>query len=142
LAPLLIVDDDAPTREAMRFMFEDTGYSLLEASNGTDALDLLRGSSEPLVVILDVLMPQVDGEEVLRAILHDRDLRHRHTFILVSALPDLSRRLRLQRMLRALAIEVVTKPFDVADLEHAVARAQQHRYNHLSSKLPLPSWMR
>jgi CheY-like chemotaxis protein len=126
--PLLIVDDDAPTREAMRIILEDdAGYSVIEASNGIDALVLLRESSAPLVVLLDVLMPQLGGEEVLRAVLRDRHLRRRHTFILVSALAHLSRRLRLQRLLRALAIEVVTKPFDIADLEQAVARAQMRQ---------------
>jgi CheY-like chemotaxis protein len=122
--PLLLVDDDAPTREVMRIIFGDAGYTVIEASNGTDALVVLRERSAPLVVLLDVLMPQLSGEEVLRAVLRDRHLRRRHTFILVSALPHLSRRLRLQRLLRALAIEVVTKPFDVADLEQAVAHAQ------------------
>ena len=125
--PLLIVEDDEATRETMRIVCEDAGYAVIEASNGNDALVMLRESSEPLVVLLDVLMPQLSGEEVLRAVLRDRHLRRRHTFVLVSAVAHLSRRLRLQRLLRALAIEVVTKPFDMADLEQAVARAQMRQ---------------
>jgi len=137
-APLLIVDDDEPTRETMRIMFGDAGYTVIEATNGMDALVLLRQSSEPLIVLLDVLMPELSGEEVLRAILQERRLRRRHTFIVVSAFPHLSRRLRLQRLLHALAIEVVTKPFNVADLEAAVARAQQHQHSQLSLMWSVP----
>ena len=138
--PLLIVDDDEPTRETIRIMFEDAGYTVIEATNGADALVLLRESSEPLIVLLDVLMPQLNGEEVLRAILRDRRLRRRHTFILVSALAHLSRRLRLQRLLHALAIEVITKPFNVADLEQAVARAEKRQHSQLSFRLASPRW--
>ena len=69
-------------------------------------------------------MPVLDGERVLCAILRDRHLRRRHAIILVSAMPHLSRRLSLQRLLRSLATPTITKPFDIADLEHAVDRAR------------------
>jgi CheY-like chemotaxis protein len=140
LSPLLIVDDNEGTREVIRILFEDAGYTTIEATNGQEALVLLRESSEPLVVLLDIRMPEVSGEEVLRTILRDRRLRRRHTFILVSGVPHLSRSLRLQRMLRALAVEVVTKPFNVAALEQAIARAQQRQRGLSPFKLPVPRW--
>jgi CheY-like chemotaxis protein len=132
---LLLVDDDQATRETMRLLFEDTGYTILEAANGHDALVLLQESAESLVVLLDVLMPRLSGEGLLRAILRDRHLRHRHTFILTTAVPHISLSLRLQRMIRALAIDVVPKPFDVVDLEEAVARAQERQHGWLSVRL-------
>jgi CheY-like chemotaxis protein len=136
------VDDNEGTREVIRILFEDAGYTIFEANNGQEALVLLRESSEPLVVLLDVRMPEVTGEEVLRTILRDRKLRRRHTFILLSGAPHLSRRLRLQRMLRALAIEVVTKPFNIAALEQAIARAQQRQHGLNPLRLPVPRWSR
>ena len=56
----------------------------------------------------------------MRAILCDRKARRRHAIILVLAMPQLSHRLSLHRLLHSLAIETITKPFDIADLEHAV----------------------
>lgn len=55
--------------------------------------------------------------------MRDRQLRRRHTIILVSAVPHLSRRLSLQRLLHSLSIETITKPFNITDLKHAVERA-------------------
>jgi CheY-like chemotaxis protein len=141
-APLLLVDDNEATRETIRILFEDAGYPIMEASNGQEALVLLQQSAESLVVLLDVKMPELTGEELLRAIFRDRQLRRRHTFILLSGSPHLSQRLRLQRMLRALAVEVVTKPFDLAALEGAIMRAQQRQQQLRSFPLPLPRWSR
>jgi CheY-like chemotaxis protein len=141
-AQLLIVDDNEAIRDSIRILFEGSGYTTLEANNGNNALALLRGSSQPLVVLLDDRMPDLSGEDVLRAVLRDRRLRRRHTFILLSGGPHLSRRLRLQRMLQALAIDVVAKPFDVADLEEAVVRAQTRQHRLRSLRLPVPRWSR
>jgi CheY-like chemotaxis protein len=142
LSPLLIVDDNEGIRASIRILFEDAGYTIFEASNGNEALVLLRESAEPLVVLLDVRMPELTGEELLRTILRDRQLRRRHTFILLSGVPHLSRSLRLQRMLRALAVEVVTKPFNIPALEQAIVRAQQRQHGVPSFKLPIPRWSR
>lgn len=133
---LLIVDDDEATRESIRLVFDDafdiTGeerYVIQEAGDGDEALAILRASAEPLVVLLDELMPGLTGEEVLRAVLRDRCLRRRHVFILMSAVPHLSRRLRLQRLLRALSIKMLPKPFALEDLEQAIDRARQRLEN-------------
>jgi CheY-like chemotaxis protein len=142
LSPLLIVDDNEGIRASIRILFEEAGYTIIEATNGNEALVLLRESAEPLVVLLDVRMPEPTGEEVLRTILRDRALRRRHTFILLSGVPHLSRSLRLQRMLRALAVEVVTKPFNIAALEQAIVRAQKRQHGQSSFKWPKPRWSR
>lgn len=121
---LLIVDDDPETRETIRLLFEDAKYSILEASNGEEALRLIRASKEGLIILLDNYMPVLDGEGVLRAILRDRRLRRHHAIIFVTAMARLSRRLSLQRLLMALSIEAIVKPFNITDLEHAVERAR------------------
>jgi len=121
---LLLVDDEPEIRETLTALFEESGYPILEASNGEEALKILRDSRERLIILLDNFMPLVDGEGVLRAILRDRKLRRRHAIILVSAMPHLSRRLSLQRLLHSLSIETISKPFNIIDLEQAVERAR------------------
>jgi CheY-like chemotaxis protein len=60
--PVLIVDDDAGIRELLRRMLEPEGYAIVEAENGRVALERLRGMS-PSVVLLDLMMPEMDGFE-------------------------------------------------------------------------------
>jgi GAF domain-containing protein/CheY-like chemotaxis protein/anti-sigma regulatory factor (Ser/Thr protein kinase) len=60
--PVLIVDDDAEIRELLRRMLEPEGYAIVEAENGRVALERLRGVS-PSVVLLDLMMPEMDGFE-------------------------------------------------------------------------------
>lgn len=63
---VLIVDDDASIRSMLGFVFDDAGFEVTEAVDGRDALDVLR-SSPPALMILDLMMPGVDGVAVLRA---------------------------------------------------------------------------
>ena len=63
---ILIVDDDAEFREELRDCLN--AYTVLEASNGTDALDILKKPNAIDLVLLDAVMPQLSGIEVLRAI--------------------------------------------------------------------------
>jgi DNA-binding response OmpR family regulator len=62
---VLIVDDDAPTRAMLAFIFDDAGYRVVEAEDGADALEALR-AEPPALMVLDLMMPEVDGVEVLR----------------------------------------------------------------------------
>jgi len=60
--PVLIVDDDATVRQLLRRMLEPEGYTVVEADNGRAALERLREVS-PSVVLLDLMMPEMDGFE-------------------------------------------------------------------------------
>ncbi len=62
---VLIVDDDASIRAMLAFVFHDAGYTVLEAADGDEALEVLR-QSPPALVILDLMMPVLDGVTVLR----------------------------------------------------------------------------
>ena len=64
---VLIVDDDARVREYVRVNLEAEGYEVREADNAEDALTAL-GERSPDLILLDVMMPQVDGWETLRRI--------------------------------------------------------------------------
>lgn len=63
---ILLVDDDKDFRDEMRDCLED--YKIIEASNGEEALELLRKPNEIDLVILDVMMPGLSGTEVLKEI--------------------------------------------------------------------------
>jgi len=60
--PVLVVDDDAGVRQLLRRMLEPEGYAVIEAENGRAALERLREIS-PSVILLDLMMPEVDGFE-------------------------------------------------------------------------------
>ncbi|WP_149399909.1 response regulator transcription factor [Dictyobacter arantiisoli] len=64
---ILIVDDEPRIRDLVRLNLELERYRVLEASNGIEALDELRDNL-PDLVILDVMMPEMDGFETLKAI--------------------------------------------------------------------------
>lgn len=72
---VLIVDDDEVIRETLREAFAGEGYVATTASDGREALEQLqRGRSRPDVVILDMVMPIVDGARVYQAMQTDPDL--------------------------------------------------------------------
>jgi CheY-like chemotaxis protein len=67
--PVLVVDDDPDIRETLRFVLEEAGYPVYSAENGQDALQVLA-DSEPLpgLILLDLMMPIMSGDEMLRAL--------------------------------------------------------------------------
>ena len=65
---VLVVDDEAPVREALRRALTLEGYSVELAADGAEALHRLRAEGAADAVVLDVLMPGVDGLEVCRRI--------------------------------------------------------------------------
>lgn len=124
---VLVVEDDNDTREALVDLLKDEGYQVYEAPNGKPALEQLRVHPVGMVVLLDLMMPGMDGQAVLKAVAAEAPLAKRHTFILMTArgrtLP-----LPVLELLRQLNVTLVTKPFDIFDLLRMVATA--------ASKLP------
>lgn len=62
---LLVVDDDADLRELLRELLELQGYAVTTANNGQDALTLLRQPLRPAMILLDLMMPIMDGNHFL-----------------------------------------------------------------------------
>ena len=59
---ILLVDDDADVRESVAEVLEEDGYRVTAASNGKEALRLLRdGNLRPDLILLDIMMPEMDG---------------------------------------------------------------------------------
>src|SRR3954471_17948717 len=88
---VIVVDDDNDIRGAICDMLHDEGYSTVQASNGKEALELLRETSErPHLILLDLMMPIMDGWEFLMDIDDDPAL-HRIPVALMSAHPSVRR---------------------------------------------------
>jgi len=60
---VLLVDDDADIRETVAEALDDAGYHVQRAANGKQALDCLRTSPFPCIILLDLMMPVMDGYE-------------------------------------------------------------------------------
>jgi len=64
---ILIVDDDPHIREVVRFALQKDGFRTIEASDGRQALSLIEAET-PSLVVLDIMMPEMDGTEVCRRV--------------------------------------------------------------------------
>jgi two-component system OmpR family response regulator len=105
---VLVVDDDGHIREVVRFALEKAGYTVSEAADGRSALGAFSAGT-PDVVVLDILMPEMDGLEVCR------QLRQK------SQVPILFLSSRDEELDRVLGLELgaddyVTKPFSPREL--------------------------
>jgi CheY-like chemotaxis protein len=119
VARILVVDDDAAIRKALRMALEDEGYLVSEASDGARALEYLRSCAEPVVVLLDFMMPRMDGAAVLRAVIEDTRLATRNAYVLVSANYNTIAR-SCANLLASLDAPVLPKPLDLDDLLETV----------------------
>jgi adenylate cyclase len=105
----LVVDDSAVNRMLLARHLLTLGISSHEAVDGKSALELLRQSADEVaVVLLDVMMPEMDGYETLAAIKSDDALRHLPV-IMVSGVDELS---SVARCIEMGAADYLTKPFD------------------------------
>lgn len=112
---VLVVDDDHAIRETLRFVLEDAGYEVLEAADGMQALEILRDAPDAMVVLLDLMMPRLDGAGVLGAVAGDRKLSRRHAYVMTTATHQ-TLSLAFVNLLANLSVPVLHKPFDVEDL--------------------------
>jgi CheY-like chemotaxis protein len=74
LKRILVVDDDPNLQEALSDLLESKGYEVTSADNGVVALDLLRKSDAPCLILLDLMMPVMDGHEFLARVTADSTL--------------------------------------------------------------------
>lgn len=112
---VLIVDDEPMARTLLRLMLVRAGYDVSEAEDGYDALIKMRRQI-PDIIILDVMMPGIDGFAVCENMRTDERLS-RIPVIMLSAKTDVQSR---QRGLEVGAIKYLTKPISPDDLTRHV----------------------
>jgi DNA-binding response OmpR family regulator len=108
---VLVIDDEAPIRLLCRVNLEAEGMRVLEASDGITGLDLARGE-QPDVVLLDVMMPGLDGWRVAEALLED-ERTNGIPIIFLTARAEFRDR---ARGLDIGGVDYVTKPFNPLEL--------------------------
>lgn len=114
---ILVVEDDPEVQEVLRVALTADGYSVESATNARDAIDHLRSHADTRAVVLDLLLPDVDGAEFRRIQLRDRSLAW-IPVVVMSAAIDAE---RLAREVRADAF--VQKPVDLDELRRALVLA-------------------
>ncbi|HEV8190609.1 MAG TPA: response regulator [Ktedonobacterales bacterium] len=119
---VLIVDDDKDTRDVLRLVLEDAGYAVTETEDGVQALEAVRASVVPLVVVLDLDLPRLDGTGVLQVIAQDKRLAARNAFILLTAVGS-HRYHAAEAICVTLGVPLILKPFDLDALLDAVGAA-------------------
>jgi len=109
---VLIVDDDPDLLEVTSFVIEDEGMAVETARNGQEALALLRTGRLPTLVLLDLMMPVMNGWEFLAAIAKDPLLQEIPVVVLTAA----------EQAAVPGAMEVLIKPMDLKELLQIVER--------------------
>lgn len=105
---VLVVDDEKPLREFVRRNLEVRGYKVLTASNGLEALALFKNQNVELV-IMDIMMPHMDGLEAMRRIRQDSHV----PMIILTAMGEETDKVRAFDLG---ADDYLTKPFGVGEL--------------------------
>jgi len=113
---VLVVDDDAEVRELLRLALEAAGYRMAAAADGREALHYLRAHAQTCVILLDVMLPRMDGAAFLAALRRDRSLAWIPVLVISGAM-DARERARRWR-----ARGVLCKPLDLDAVVHALRR--------------------
>ncbi len=130
LSTILIVDDNPHARDILAALLEPEGYRLAFAENGTLALDMAR-ELIPDLILLDVMMPEIDGYTVCKMLRADPELAL-VPVVMVTALDDQP---SIMRGFEAGADDFITKPFNRIELRARVRNITHlNRYRRLLSE--------
>ncbi len=112
---VLVVEDDPDMREGLAFLITHWGHAVVTAANGREALERLdQMAGPPCMIILDLMMPEMDGWELRRSLL-ERPAFANVPVLLVSGVAD------LDEAARALsAVDYLRKPVDIEKLSRLV----------------------
>jgi DNA-binding response OmpR family regulator len=87
---VLLVDDDLTLREMYEERLKAEGFEIIQASNGEEALTKAR-ENKPNIILLDIMMPKVNGFDVLKEIKADPDIKDTPVIILTALIQDVDR---------------------------------------------------
>jgi len=112
---MLVVDDDEDIRETIKSLLELRGYRVVTAGDGEEGLQKMRAGSLPRLVLLDLMMPGMNGEEFRAAQLGDAALARVPVIVLSGAG-------KLQERAALAGVSVVAKPIELDELFAMVER--------------------
>jgi CheY-like chemotaxis protein len=112
---ILVVDDDEDIRDTLRVALELQGYHVLVAGNGREALEFLRTAPRPDLILLDLMMPVLDGWGFVAELEKDAALAG-VPVVVVTAYVDPARPVPR-------AVMTIEKPFDLVGLLDAVKKS-------------------
>jgi DNA-binding response OmpR family regulator len=120
---ILCIEDEAEMIDLMRLILERKGFEVLGAVGGQEGLDAVR-REKPDLVLLDLMMPDVDGWEVYRQMKSDEELQDIPVVVVTAKAQSIDKVLGLHI---AKVDDYVTKPFGPGDLLESVERVFQKR---------------
>lgn len=115
---ILIADDNAVTLQLLSTFMEKEGYTAHTCNNGTAALSLAR-EKQPDLIILDIMMPHMDGIETCKRLKKDATTQHIPVLFLTSKVESRDK----SKAFDAGAVDYITKPFERPEV---MARVQTH----------------
>jgi DNA-binding response OmpR family regulator len=107
---ILIVEDDSSIRRLVRTVLLRQGYQVEIAADGLEAIAKL-GLADYDVIILDLMMPNLDGFSFMTAMARDTPERLKHVIITSAASPAV-----INEKLKGIAFDLLPKPFDINEL--------------------------
>lgn len=130
---ILVVDDDPAICYAFKKIFEKNNYSTIEATNGLEAIKIIK-EQNPLVVFMDITMPQMNGLAALEKI---KEFNHELPIIIITGNGDMSTAIKAMQME---AYDYLTKPLDIDKVRITAERAiemtkMKNRIDELQKKI-------
>ena len=131
---VLMVEDDASQRERMLGWLERPHWIVREAANGQEALDLLR-EEKPDVILLDLMMPEMDGFEVVAALQGDKDWRDIPVIVITSLDLDAKDRARLNSGVQSVLVKEKFRPEDLVEHIRRLVQSRPAATNEMEAAL-------
>jgi CheY-like chemotaxis protein len=122
---VLVIDDDEETRHYLIALLSEEGYSVQDVGDGHAGLAFLRAAPFSYVVLLDYLMPNFNGFDVLRTAYGEPGLFQRHGFIIMTSYPGRIVPAELAAFMTRLDLPLLRKPFDFDVVLQAVSDSWQ-----------------
>jgi DNA-binding response OmpR family regulator len=108
---ILVVDDDPYILMSLEFLMKKAGHTVMIARNGTEALESIK-MEIPDLILLDIMMPDVDGYSICKQVKSKKDLKHIHIIFLSAKTKESD----IKKGLDLGASLYITKPFSTRDL--------------------------
>ena len=118
---ILIIDDEPSIRKYLQTLLEVDGFEVTAVGSGSDGLEAIGSGAKPDFVILDVLMPEMDGLETLRRLMQ---IDRRLNVIMLSCTNEVS---TVVEAIRLGAHDYLTKPFEKPELDAALLKCRQKK---------------